>query len=133
VHAVAENKGHALHFRLPADLPQVEMDVDMIRRVLINLLENAIKYTRTGGQITASARRSKGEITVSVADTGPGIPAREQQHIFDKFTRIQGEGRAKGLGLGLAFCRLAIEAHGGRLWVESEEGKGSTFSFSLPV
>lgn len=133
VHAVAENKGHALQFRLPADLPQVEMDVDMIRRVLINLLENAIKYTRPGGQITASARRSKGQVTVSVADTGIGISAREQQHIFDKFTRVQSEGRAKGLGLGLAFCRLAIEAHGGRLWVDSEEGKGSTFSFSLPV
>jgi signal transduction histidine kinase len=133
VHPIAENKGHALQFQLPPDLPQVEMDVDMIRRVLINLLENAIKYTRAGGKITASANRSNGQVTVSVSDTGPGIPARAQVHIFDKFTRVQEEGRPKGLGLGLAFCRLAVEAHGGRIWVESEEGKGSTFSFSLPV
>lgn len=133
VHPVAENKGHALQFQLPPELPQVDMDVDMIRRVMINLLENAIKYTRTGGRITASAAQTEGEVVVSVADSGPGIPAREQQHIFEKFTRIQQQGRSKGLGLGLAFCRLAVEAHGGRIWVESEEGQGSTFRFSLPV
>ncbi|MGH2626090.1 MAG: sensor histidine kinase, partial [Anaerolineales bacterium] len=133
VHPVAENKGHTLQFQLPPELPQVDMDVDMIRRVLINLLENAIKYTRSGGRITASASQTDGQVVVSVADSGPGIPAREQQHIFEKFTRIQQQGRSKGLGLGLAFCRLAVEAHGGRIWVESEEGQGSTFRFSLPV
>ncbi|HEX9680550.1 MAG TPA: GAF domain-containing protein [Anaerolineales bacterium] len=133
IHPVAESKGHALQFQLPPELPQVDMDVDMIRRVLINLLENAIRYTRSGGRITASASQDEGQVVVSVADSGPGIPAREQQHIFEKFTRIQQEGRSKGLGLGLAFCRLAVEAHGGRIWVESEEGQGSTFRFSLPV
>jgi PAS domain S-box-containing protein len=133
VHPVAEAKGHALQFQLPPELPQVDMDVDMIRRVLINLLENAIRYTRSGGRITASAAQDDGQVVVSVSDSGPGIPAREQQHIFEKFTRMQQEGRSKGLGLGLAFCRLAVEAHGGRIWVESEEGQGSTFRFSLPV
>jgi signal transduction histidine kinase len=101
--------------------------------VLINLLENAIKYTRQGGRINATARVSDHLVTVSVSDTGPGIPARDQQVIFEKFTRVQQEGRPKGLGLGLAFCRLAIEAHGGRIGLKSEEGKGSTFFFSLPV
>jgi len=134
IHPVSEAKGQMLHFSLaPADLPPLEIDVDMIRRVLINLLENAVKYTRGGGRITVGATRRPGEVCVSVSDTGPGIPAREQQRIFDKFARLHQEGYSKGLGLGLAFCRLAIEAHGGRIWVESELGQGATFSFTLPV
>jgi PAS domain S-box-containing protein len=131
---VAEAKGHLLQFAFaPGDLPQISMDADMIRRVMINLLENAIKYTRSGGRITISARPQGEQVLISVADNGPGIPAGEQQHIFDKFSRIQAEGRPKGLGLGLAFCRLAVEAHNGRIWVESQEGQGSSFHFTLPV
>jgi PAS domain S-box-containing protein len=134
IHPVAEAKGQVLHFSLaPADLPMLEIDVDMIRRVLINLLENAVKYTRSGGQISLNASRRLSQVCVSVSDNGPGIPARDQQRIFDKFARLHQEGYAKGLGLGLAFCRLAVEAHGGRIWVESEAGQGSTFSFTLPV
>jgi signal transduction histidine kinase len=117
----------------PAGLPPIEMDGDMIRRVLINLLENAVKYTRGGGSITVSATRHEQAVLVSVADSGAGIAARDQQRIFDKFARVEEEGRPKGLGLGLAFCRMAVEAHGGRIWVESVEGRGSTFSFTLPV
>ncbi len=131
---VAEAKGHLLQFAFaPGDLPQIDMDPDMIRRVLINLLENAIKYTRSGGRITISARAHEGQVLISVSDTGPGIPTSEQQHIFDKFSRVQEAGRPKGLGLGLAFCRLAVEAHNGRIWVESQEGQGSVFHFTLPV
>ncbi len=134
VYPVAEAKGHLLQFAFaPGDLPHVDMDSDMVRRVLINLLENAIKYTRSGGRITISARRQEKHVLISVADTGPGIPASEQQRIFEKFSRVQEEGRPKGLGLGLAFCRLAVEAHGGKIWVESSEGQGSTFHFTLPV
>ncbi len=134
IHPVSEAKGQVLHFSLaPADLPMIEMDVDMIRRVLINLLENAVKYTRGGGEISVSATRLSGQVCVSVTDTGPGIPPRDQQRIFDKFARLHQEGYAKGLGLGLAFCRLAVVAHGGRIWVESEVGQGATFSFTLPV
>jgi two-component system, NtrC family, sensor histidine kinase KinB len=134
IHPVAEAKGQVLHFTLaPADLPMIEMDVDMIRRVLINLLENAVKFTRGGGQISVSATPGSGEVCVVVRDTGPGIAPREQQRIFDKFTRLHQEGNSKGLGLGLAFCRLAVEAHGGRIWVESVPGQGATFSFTLPL
>ncbi len=133
VHPVAEAKGHTIRFNLATDLPLLEFDVEMIRRVLINLLENAIKYTPSGGSIDVSARREADKVVVSVRDTGPGIPAHEQSRVFEKFSRIQAEGCPKGLGLGLAFCRLAVEAHGGRIWVESQEGQGSTFSFTLPL
>jgi len=134
VHPVAEARGHLLQFGVgKAELPLVDMDVDMIRRVLINLLENAIKYTRSGGRIAVAARIQSGELLVSVTDNGPGIPRGEEKAIFGKFARVHQEGNPKGLGLGLAFCRLAVEAHGGRIWVESEVGKGSTFSFTLPL
>ncbi len=135
VHPVAEAKGHTLKFKLSRNLPELEFDVEMVRRVVINLLENAVKYTRSGGSITVSAAvdADKQQVTVSVSDTGPGIPARDQQMIFEKFARIHHEGRPKGLGLGLAFSRLAVEAHGGKIWVDSREGQGATFSFTLPT
>jgi signal transduction histidine kinase len=134
VHPMAEAKGHLIRFNLgQAVLPQVKMDVEMIRRVVINLLENAVKYTRQGGNISVSAENTAEEIIVRIQDDGPGIAQADQERIFDKFARIQPGGRPKGLGLGLAFCRLAIEAHGGRIWVESELNKGSTFTFTLPV
>ncbi len=132
VHPVAEAKGHLLRFELARDLPNVMMDVDMIRRVIINLLENAIKYTRGEGRIAVSARKADGQILVGVSDTGPGIAPHDQERIFERFTRVHHEGRAKGLGLGLTFCRLAVNAHGGKIWVESEPGKGSIFYFTLP-
>lgn len=134
VHPVAEAKGLQLQFRLTQpDLPSVVMDVDMVRRIVINLLENAIKYTRSGGRITITAEAADDEVSVSVTDTGLGIAPQDQRIIFSKFARVQHEGGPKGLGLGLAFCRLAVEAHGGRITVESEEGKGSTFTFTLPL
>jgi len=102
--------------------------------VLINLLENAVKYSRSEGMISVSLKQEPGELKVRVSDNGPGIAKDDQKRIFEKFARVhRGKGRPKGLGLGLAFCRLAIEAHGGRIWVESELGKGSSFSFTLPI
>lgn len=135
IHPIAEGKGMVLSFALPGgEMPPVEMDSDMISRVLINLLENAVKYSRPGGgKISLSARAAEGSVVVSVSDNGPGIAKRHQEHIFDKFARIQPGGRPKGLGLGLAFCRLAVEVHGGRIWVESDTGQGATFSFTLPA
>jgi len=114
-------------------LPILEVDQDMIRRVLINLAENAIKYTPSNGSITISVTESNGEVRVGVKDTGPGIDPKDQKRIFEKFARVERKGRSKGLGLGLAFCRLAIEAHGGKIWVESGLEQGSIFYFTLPV
>jgi PAS domain S-box-containing protein len=130
---VAEAKGHVVRFDLMQDLPQVEMDVDMIRRVVINLLENAIKYTRAEGQITISAKRDDGHVLVGVKDTGPGIAPHDHRRIFERFARLHRGEATKGLGLGLAFCRLAVEAHDGQIWVDSDVGRGATFSFTLPL
>jgi NtrC-family two-component system sensor histidine kinase KinB len=116
-----------------AGLPELEVDKDMIRRVMINLIENAIKYTPSDGSIIISIQKLDGEIRFDVRDNGPGIDPKDQKRIFEKFARVERTGRSKGLGLGLAFCRLAVEAHGGKIWVESGLEKGSMFSFTLPV
>jgi len=133
VHPTAEAKGQQLRMELAPGLPMVLMDVDMVRRVLINLLENAIKFSRGGDLIQISVRQVEDYLQIAVKDSGVGISPRDRERIFEKFTRLGGEERPKGLGLGLAFCRLAVEAHEGQIWVESEEGKGSTFTFTLPV
>lgn len=130
---VAEAKGHVVQFEVAKDLPPLMMDIDMIRRVLINLLENAIKYTRAEGRISVFARLEGRETLVGVRDNGPGIAPHDQERIFERFSRLHRTGPAKGLGLGLAFCRLAVVAHDGRIWVESEVGQGATFHFTLPV
>jgi PAS domain S-box-containing protein len=120
---------------IPNTIPTVQVDGDMIKRVLVNLLENAVKYTPEGGSITINANSLDAWVTLSVQDTGRGIPAEAQERIFEKFTRIRegATGMTKGLGLGLAFCRMAVEGHGGRIWVESKPGEGSRFSFTLPI
>lgn len=134
VDLVLASKKHALEVSLPEQLPPVYVDGDMIRRVLINLLENAIKYTPSQGQIQIGAEQEGDWLEVWVIDNGRGIPQAEQKNIFDKFSRASGlEIESKGLGLGLTFCRLAIEGHGGKIWVKSEVGQGSKFSFSLPL
>ncbi len=134
VHPVAEGKGHVLNFDLGSDdIPLVEMDAEMIRRVLINLLENAIKYSRAEGKISVTLDKLDNELRVGISDNSPGVPSEDQTRIFEKFARVQRKGRPKGLGLGLAFCRLAVEAHEGRIWVESQPGQGSTFYFTLPI
>jgi PAS domain S-box-containing protein len=133
VYPTAEAKGHLLRMQIEPEMPEIDVDVDMIRRVLINLLDNAIKYTRSGGKIDLNVQGKENHILVGVRDSGPGISEADQKHIFEKFSRIRRKTRPKGLGLGLAFCRLAVEEHGGRIWVESEEGKGATFYFTLPV
>jgi signal transduction histidine kinase len=114
-------------------LPDAAADADLIRRVIVNLLDNALKYTPQGGLVTISAKRTQNMLTVRVRDTGPGIPEGEQQRIFEKFTRVQRTSAPKGLGLGLAFCKLAVEAHGGQIWVENSARRGAAFSFTLPL
>jgi signal transduction histidine kinase len=102
---------------------------------VFNLLSNAVKFTLTGGQVDVSTARSDGEVLVSVTDTGPGIAPADQKRIFEEFQQARsGNGeRPEGTGLGLALSRSLVELHGGRIWVESEPGKGSTFTFTLPV
>ncbi len=128
----AEQRQQTVRLELSADLPPVSADREMIRRVLINLLENAVKYSPPGSHIRAGARREGPMVRFWVADNGPGIPKEEQERIFHKYDRGSAK-RGKGLGLGLAFARLAVQAHGGTIGVESEPGQGALFCFTLPV
>ena len=114
-------------------LPLIWVDVDMVHRVFINLLENAIKFTPVEGQIQIGAQTDGVFVKFWIRDNGPGISQADRERIFDKFIRLRGKNRTVGLGLGLAFCRLAVHGHGGEIWVESEMGKGSTFWLTLPV
>jgi len=132
VFPAVNNKALKFDVKVPANLPKVLIDVDMIRRVLINLVENAVKYTPAKGKIEIGAKHEREFVQIWVKDTGPGILPADRERIFDKFTRLSQEG-PRGLGLGLAYCRLAVEGHGGRIWVESEGGAGSTFKFTLRV
>ena len=127
------NKGQTIQMDIPTGLPLVLADPDMIRRVIINLLENAAKFTQQGGTIFLGALSEGKMVRIWVQDNGPGIPASEQEKIFDKFSRLKLSDSPKGMGLGLAYCRLAVQAHGGKIWVESELGKGSRFIFVLPI
>jgi signal transduction histidine kinase len=126
---------HTLNNRATTVLPMIWVDVDMIYRVLINLLENASKFTPVGGRIDIGAQTSLDGLFVQfwVRDNGPGIPPAERDRIFEKFTRLRNKIKTGGLGVGLAFCRLAVRAHGGEIWIDSEEGKGTTFWLTLPV
>lgn len=116
-----------------ARLPIIYVDTDMITRVIINLMENAVKYTPNGSKMTLRAEQVDDAIHVTVSDSGPGIPAEMRDTIFDKFSRVKYQDAPKGVGLGLAFCRLAVVAHGGRIWVESDGEFGSDFIFALPI
>ena len=136
--AVAEARLRAPDQRLeadvPPDLPPVSMDVNRIRQVLDNLIDNALKYAADTKGVTVSARRREGELVFCVADHGPGIPAGELQAIFED---VPHQGAAEppvhGLGLGLSICKGLVEAHGGRIWAESQPGEGSQFYFTLPL
>ena len=119
---------------VPADLPRIEGDADMIKQVFINLISNAIKYSPRGTTVTVAAREEAVNILMSVADQGVGIPKDEIGNVFDKYfrARSQKESKMEGLGLGLAIVKNIVEQHGGSVRVESHEGKGSTFFFTLP-
>ena len=133
VQPIAESRRQDVKSLIPDDLPPVWVDEDMILRVLLNLLENATKFTPSGGRIVANASLQDGWIVVSIEDNGPGIPVLERERIFDKFTRLRGTHRPGGLGIGLAFCKMAVEGHGGNIWVESQNNVGTSFFFSLPI
>ncbi|MBI5970101.1 MAG: PAS domain-containing sensor histidine kinase [Deltaproteobacteria bacterium] len=129
----AGDKGLKLFSDMPDGLPKVSCDKDRIEQVVVNLLDNAIKYTPPGGSVKVSAVKSDGFVTVDVADTGIGIPADDMPRIFERFYRVD-KARSRemgGTGLGLAIVKHIINIHNGRLNVESRPGKGSTFSFSI--
>lgn len=133
VSPIAQNKRIEIETSIPAELSQVFVDGDMIRRVLINLIENAVKFSPAGGKIYLGAREEEKFVQMTVDDTGPGIPSSEHKRIFEKFTRLHAKDGPRGLGLGLAYCRLAVNGHGGQIWVESEPGSGASFIFTLPI
>jgi len=126
---------HRLDIKVPPELPRVFVDKMRIGQVLTNMVDNATKYSSGGSEITIEARLDKNEIIVSVADKGQGIPAELLDKVFDRFYQAENivTGRKRGTGLGLSICRGIVQAHNGRLWVESKLGEGSKFSFSLPV
>ncbi len=129
----AESKNQQVTLQLAEDLPDIYADQDMLERVVINLLQNAIKFTPPEGKITLGAAAEQDSIRFWVRDTGTGIDPEFKDKIFDKFTRIHPDERVKGLGLGLAFCRLAVEGHGGRIWVDNLPEGGAEFSFTIPT
>jgi two-component system phosphate regulon sensor histidine kinase PhoR len=117
----------------PNDLPEVQADPDRIEQVLINLLHNAIKFTTPGGQIDMSARLGAREVIFAVHDTGVGISSEDLPRIFERFYKADRARTGVGTGLGLSISRHLVEAHNGKIWAESEQNKGSTFFFSLPL
>jgi len=129
----AKNKGLDIAIATTEETPPVLVDADMIRRVIINLLENAVKFTPSHGKIEIGALQEEKFVRIWVSDNGPGISTPDQERIFEKFTRLNTQEGPRGAGLGLAFCQLAVAGHGGRIWVESGQGTGASFNFTLPV
>jgi len=119
--------------RISPELSPVAADPARLDRILTNLLGNALKYSEPGTEVVLGAEGADGQVRVWVADQGKGIPPEELPHLFDRYYRVKGTRKTEGIGLGLYITRMLTEAHGGRIWVESEVGRGSTFSFTLPV
>jgi signal transduction histidine kinase len=131
----AEARDVSLVVRVPDDLPMVEADPHRVGQVLRNLLNNALDFTPQGGQVTVSAQPDGAWMSVQVSDTGPGILPAHLPYVFERFYRAD-PSRARatgGAGLGLAIAKQLVEAHGGRVWVESTLGAGATFGFTLPL
>ncbi len=124
-----------VHVEVPPEPLLVRCDAEIIRRVIVNLVANAVKFTPQDGQVRVAVKTDDAKARVTVVDTGPGIPPEYREKIFEKFGQVetrQQEGKYS-TGLGLTFCKLAVKAHGGKIGVKSEVGKGSTFWFTLPL
>mgnify|MGYP001795593230 CR=1 FL=1 len=134
LHTKVENKEQVIHLDIPKDLPLVHADINQVRRVIVNLLDNAVKYTPMGGKVMITAlHRTSLKVHSSIQDTGPGIPADKQVRIFEESFRLQRDQSQDGYGLGLALCLRIVRAHYGQIWVDSVPQQGSTFHFTLPV
>jgi PAS domain S-box-containing protein len=131
---VAAKNGQTINLELDESLPSIWADEDRLRQVVLNLLNNAFKFTPQGGTITLRARSEGAELIVEVQDTGPGISKKDQALVFEPYRRLGGEREGyRGLGLGLSLAKRLVELHGGRIWVKSRRGKGSTFGFAIPT
>jgi signal transduction histidine kinase len=133
VKQAASEEGIKQDVEVPESLASVKGDQEKLTQVVMNLLNNAIKFTPRSGKIVIKARELNGQVEVKVSDTGIGIPAEDLDKVFDKFYQVDSTltRETGGTGLGLAICKGLIEAHNGRIWAESELGKGSTFVFTL--
>jgi two-component system phosphate regulon sensor histidine kinase PhoR len=129
----AGRAGIQLQMDCPGELPAVKADPERIEQVLVNLIHNAIKFTPPGGQILVTASREQNQVVFSIKDTGVGIPPEAINRIFERFYKTDRSRSGGGTGLGLSISRHLIEAHGGRIWAESVEGKGSSLTFTLPI
>jgi PAS domain S-box-containing protein len=129
----ANENGIYLRSEIPEELPEIVSDEEKLRRVLTNLLDNAVKFTPAGGQVSLRAALENGSVVMTVADTGPGVPEEFRGRIFQRFGQVPGvAGKRRGTGLGLAFSKLAVDALGGEIWLEENEGGGSAFRIRLP-
>jgi signal transduction histidine kinase len=132
---LAEDRETSLTLQAAEGLPQVQADAMRMDQVFTNLLGNALKFTPRGGQITVTARQQGPDLLVEIRDSGRGIAPEHLDRVFERFYRVplpEGE-RVEGTGLGLSICKAIVQEHGGRIWVESVLGQGSTFSFTLPT
>ncbi|MCC7261822.1 MAG: HAMP domain-containing histidine kinase, partial [Candidatus Latescibacteria bacterium] len=129
----AAAQGVEISTAIPPQLPAVQADLNKITWVLTNLVSNALRYVGKGGHIYIEARRFNDQVHLAVRDDGIGIAAEYQAKIFDKFVQIQGPDHHQGAGLGLAICKEIVRAHRGTIWVDSAQGTGSTFTFTLPL
>jgi len=126
-------EGRAVKVKLPEGIPMVFVDAVMIEQVLINLLENAVRYTPEGSQLDITAEMSTHAVEIAVADYGAGIPKGREEHLFEKFYQARHEAAQSGVGLGLAICRAIVEAHGGRINAQNRPEGGAVFTFVLPI
>lgn len=131
---VALRNEQDLNMELPDSLPTVWVDEERFCQVVLNLMNNAFKFTPPGGQVTLKAKQKDANLVVEVHDSGPGIDKEDQQLLFEPYQILKGDKEhLSGLGLGLSLSKQLVELHGGQIWVESQKGKGSTFGFSLPI
>ena len=122
-----------LVLNVPEDLPPVSANPEHLERILMNLLSNAFKFSPAESKVTVQARRKGDEILISVTDQGSGIAPEDRSRLFQRYMQTKGLHSPEGVGLGLYITRLIVEEHGGRIWIESKLGYGSTFNFTLPI
>jgi signal transduction histidine kinase len=134
VEVAARQKEITIYSEVPGNFPIVFVDQKKMERLFANILSNGVKYTPKAGTITIHTEIQDDTILTEIADTGQGIPSEYLDTIFDRFAQVdrKRQGKSASVGLGLYFCKLVVEAHGGKIWAESEEGKGSTFYFTIP-